>query len=253
MLLMGVLMTLMLPSFKRMITGDQVQQLSSNLKLGLEQAQSHAITSRRYVALILPNPQMGKNKDQWLGGCRMAYVDRKRSDMKTDETTGKPIFDGTPKWIFKGWIPDTTWKAPVAGAKLLLIVKGDKPSAYDQFEEGKGLKFAKTSTDDPYYIHQTVSKTTMNPLLKINDYIPEAGQNKNDVDHAAIIFSPYGGIIGAPGRADDYHNLRLAIVECLENGNDLIFPSRDAQGQPTNYLVLEVNRFTGRTKYHQPK
>ncbi|HJH03670.1 MAG TPA: type II secretion system GspH family protein [Victivallis vadensis] len=245
MLLMGVLMTLMLPAFKRMITGDQVQQLSSNLKLGLEQAQSHAITSRRYVALILPNPQMGKNKDQWLGGYRMAYVDRKRSDMKTDETTGKPIFDRTPKWIFKGWVPDSTWKAPVAGAKLLLLVKGDDPSAYDQFKEGESLDIT---------IPATISAIEMNPLLKINDYIPEADStNKSDVDHAAIIFSPYGGIIGAPGQADDYHNLRLAIVECLENGNNLIFPSRDTQGKPTNYLVLEVNRFTGRTKYHQPK
>ena len=70
MLLMGVLMTLMLPAFKRMISGNQVQQLASNLKLGLEQAQSHAITSRRYVALILPNPTMGKNDEYALGICR---------------------------------------------------------------------------------------------------------------------------------------------------------------------------------------
>lgn len=81
MLLMGVLMTLMLPAFKRMISGNQVQQLASNLKLGLEQAQSHAITSRRYVALILPNPAMltstKLNQDQWFGGCRLAYVNKK--------------------------------------------------------------------------------------------------------------------------------------------------------------------------------
>ena len=77
MLLMGFLITLMLPGFNRMISGNKVDQMASNLKLALEQAQSHAITSRRYVALVLPS-----NRSAWeteeqpycLGGYRMAYV-----------------------------------------------------------------------------------------------------------------------------------------------------------------------------------
>ena len=47
MLLMGLIMTLMLPSFNRMIRGTKVDQLASGLKLGMEQAQSHAATSRK--------------------------------------------------------------------------------------------------------------------------------------------------------------------------------------------------------------
>ena len=78
MLLMGVLMTLMLPAFKRMISGNKVDQIASNLKLGLEQARSQAISNRRYVALILPNNNSVWShpsvKEYCLGGFRQAFV-----------------------------------------------------------------------------------------------------------------------------------------------------------------------------------
>ena len=64
MLLMGVLMLLMLPAFNRMIKGNKVDQLASNLKLGLEQAQSLAAASRKYVALILPSNRATWKNDE---------------------------------------------------------------------------------------------------------------------------------------------------------------------------------------------
>lgn len=243
MLLMGVLVTMMLPAFKRMITGDQVQQLASNLKLGLEQAQSRAVSTRRYVALILPNPKMGKNKDQWLGGCRMAFVEKKRSTVEFEG--GKPKIDRKPRWLFKGWVPDTEWKEVNDGAKLLLIAKGtDNPGGsddYNKFKEGEGL--------DKNKINNGSNDKGMESLLNIYEYKENTDAAEETVENAAIIFSPYGGIVGKD--TNDYGNLRLAIVECIKNGNDLIFPSRDGDG-PTNYLVLEINRFTGRVKYYQP-
>ena len=47
MLLMGLIMSLMLPAFNKMIRGNRVDQLASGLKLGLEQAQSQAVRSRK--------------------------------------------------------------------------------------------------------------------------------------------------------------------------------------------------------------
>ena len=72
MLLMGVLMLLMLPAFNRMIKGNKVDQLASNLKLGLEQAQSLAAASRKYVALILPSNRATWKNDgvESGGGCK---------------------------------------------------------------------------------------------------------------------------------------------------------------------------------------
>ena len=239
MLLMGMLMTLMLPAFNRMINGNKVEQLASNLKLGLEQAQSHAVTSRRYVALILPNPQMKTNEEYWLGGCRLAYVDRRRGSVSFGED-GRPVFDRNTRWVFSSWVPDLTWREPVDGAKLLLLLGADD-TGYDSFEAGEGLT-----------VPDRITNVTMDRLIGIEDYLAVEGGSRSNVDHAAIIFSPYGGVVGRPGVSDDYNNLRLAVVEALANGNNLIFPSRDASNHPTNYMVLELNRFTGRVKYHNP-
>ncbi|NMD85376.1 type II secretion system protein [Victivallis vadensis] len=251
MLLMGVLMTLMLPAFKRMISGNKVEQLASNLKLGLEQAQSHAITSRRYVALILPNPKMGNySKDQWLGGCRLAYVNKKRAKYSTDPDTNKPVITKKIHWEFTGWVPDLTWREPIDGAMLLWILNekadhgssGSTGTKYNTFKAGQALADAPTQVSDVDLKH----------LIDLEKY-----DSTNDTaTQAAIIFSPYGGIVGNPdasSSAESYGNLRLVIVEAIaSNGRDgtLIYSSRDSNNHPTNYMVLEINRFTGRTKYY---
>ena len=250
MLLMGVLMTLMLPAFKRMISGNQVQQLASNLKLGLEQAQSHAITSRRYVALILPNPAMltstKLNQDQWFGGCRLAYVNKKRSRNK-----GK----WDVSWEFTDWVPDLDWRVPIDGAMLLWVLNegvdtsddSDKLS-YNDFKAGEALSAAPASAD---------KKIEFPNLISIEKYRPNPDiKTEYDVDNVAIIFSPYGGIVGNPENDDteeSYGNLRLVVVEALASdgrSGSLVYPSRDNNNKPTNYMVLEINRFTGRTKYY---
>ena len=43
-------------------------------------------------------------------------------------------------------------------------------------------------------------------------------------------------------------NLRFVIAEAIPNGTTLVFPSRDNTG-PTNYLVLNLNRITGKVDY----
>ena len=106
MLLMGLIMTLMLPSFNRMIRGNKVDQLASGLKLGMEQAQSHAATSRKYVAMVLPNKMSewgasdtGENavRPFCFGGYRLAYVEREGAK-------------GSNLWKFVRWVPNQDWK-----------------------------------------------------------------------------------------------------------------------------------------------
>ena len=252
MLLMGVLMTLMLPAFKRMISGNKVEQLASNLKLGLEQAQSHAITSRRYVALILPNPAMltstKLNQDQWFGGCRLAYVNKKRS-----RNEGKwDVY-----WEFTDWVPDLDWRVPIDGDMLLWVLNegGDTSSPppgghkYNDFKAGEALSDAPASAE---------AGTVKFPnLISIEKYRPNPDiKTEYDVDNVAIIFSPYGGIVGNPEKdksEESYGNLRLVVVEALASdgrSGSLVYPSRDNSNKPTNYMILEINRFTGRTKYY---
>ncbi|WP_303056083.1 pilus assembly FimT family protein [Victivallis vadensis] len=215
MLLMGVLMTLMLPAFKRMISGNQVQQLASNLKLGLEQAQSHAITSRRYVALILPNSATGVHSEYQLGGYRLAYINKQKNKKSKN-------------WVFAGWVPTSEWHQPESEAKLLMTVD-DQNNKYDDFTEGKGLE-----------VSNSPANISFDGLLDIKKYDDTA----QEAQKSAIIFSPYGGIVGGK-------SLRLVIAEALINGNKFIFPSRDTTG-PTNFLILEINRFSGRVRYYQP-
>lgn len=224
MLLMGVLMTLMLPAFKRMISGNQVDQMASNLKLALEQAQSHAITARRYVAVILPSGWTGQEAQYNLGGSRMAYV-------KKDST-------GT-SWQFIRWVPDYEWRIPVPGAHLLAVADEATKNDYGNFVEGQGLDLG----NSPYPItHRLITAGGTNPLLHtITNYQDSASDTRT---YCAVIFSPYGGI-----RHDE--NLYLAIAEAIPNGNNFVFPSRDTTG-PTNFLVLEINRFTGRVNYYKP-
>ena len=114
MVVMGMLLTMAIPSFNRMISGNKVDQLASQLKLAMEQAQSRAITERRHVALILPNRNnhlSGEDNTQCeFGGCRMAFVTHK-GEKEIDEDTGVRTY--SEGWYFLSWVPDSAWKPAI--------------------------------------------------------------------------------------------------------------------------------------------
>ena len=218
--IMGALMALMLPSFNKMINGNKVDQMASNIKLGLEQAQSHAITSRRYVAIVFPNNTGNWNNltNYCFGGYRLAYV--------------KPEKDGT-SWAFVKWIPDQVWRNPRETALLLRVMDSeasdyttyDKRKSSGEEQNGGGVKNTITALTGAF----------SDPLKTLSSFSDGSGKY-------AIVFSPYGGI------KIDASAMKLVIGEAIENGNNLIFPSRDANG-PTNILILEINKLTGRVDY----
>ncbi len=224
MLLMGFLITLMLPGFNRMISGNKVDQMASNLKLALEQAQSHAITSRRYVALVLPSNSSDSSwtdeeKRHCLGGYRMAYVRNSGS---------------TSTWEFQKWVPDSVWKNAPDGAMLVKIT--DKK---EDLKTENGLKNTLTK----------MNASLGNKLFSITNYPSDETTSTTDettstaINHSdcAVVFSPYGGIKNS-------EDLRFVVAEAIPNGNELLFPSRGSDG-PTNYLVLNLNRITGKVDY----
>ena len=223
MLLMGFLITLMLPGFNRMISGNKVDQMASNLKLALEQAQSHAITSRRYVALVLPSNSSDSSwtdeeKVHCLGGYRLAYV-KSTGDKKV--------------WEFVKWVPDSVWKNAPDGAMLVEVV-GSNDSKYDELAEvqEKGLAGTVTKTNE---------KLGKNELVKLRKYPKTETTTITTPTGSAVVFSPYGGV-----KLDE--DLRFVVAEAIPNGNNLLFPSRGNNG-PTNYLVLDLNRITGKVDY----
>lgn len=222
MLLMGFLITLMLPGFNRMISGNKVDQMASNLKLALEQAQSHAITSRRYVALVLPSNSSdstwtAEEKRHCFGGYRMAYV----------KSTGlKEV------WEFVKWVPDSVWKNAPDGAMLVAVV-GSDDSNYDDLSEVQEKGLAGTIDE--------IDNELGDELVKLRNYPKTETTTITTPTGSAVVFSPYGGV-----KLDE--DLRFVVAEAIPNGNNLLFPSRGNNG-PTNYLVLDLNRITGKVDY----
>lgn len=234
MLLMGLIMSLMLPAFNRMIRGNRVDQLASGLKLGLEQAQSHAVRARRHVALVLPNDRT-KWVDESLslvqpfshGGFRLAYVK-----------------SGSSGWEFVRWVEGQEWKNAPDGAMLVRVMgKSDDDDDYNDYKVGDGVSGVATGmkSDSEF--------DSLADLKKLKyDGVDEEGtpakKEKDSVNHCLVVFSPYGGLVGD-------QDLRLVIAEALPNGsNGIEYPTKDADGKPVNWKMLSINKFTGRVEYY---
>ena len=228
MLLMGLIMSLMLPAFNRMIRGNRVDQLASGLKLGLEQAQSHAARARRHVALVLPN-----DRSQWEegslslvqpfshGGFRLAYVEPSGSD-----------------WRFVRWVQGQEWKNAPDGAMLVRVMgKSDDEDDFNEFGAGDGVTDVATGLE---------SRDEFEPLKNLRELRRESTGSTSatsDVDRCLVVFSPYGGLVGD-------QDLRLVIAEAVPSGTEIEYPVKDSSGNPVNWKMLSINKFTGRVEYY---
>lgn len=218
MLLMGVLMVMMLPAFNRMIRGNKVDQVTSNLKLGLEQAQARAVSSRRPVALVLPTKQSnwtGSTKQPvypfCYGGYRLAYVE-------ATSVSGQ--------WKFLRWVPDSEWKNAPEGAMLVeVMISSDADYGAT---EGDELTNSAVKNLNPLSDDLSNLMTVTNVKLGTTDIGSVSG----------LVFSPYGGL-----KSDK--DLRLAVAEAVPSGAKVFYPSG-----LTNWQMLSINKFTGRVSYY---
>ena len=100
----SIMIAIFVPSFNRMMFGSKVEQAASNFKLGLEMAQSQAISSRKYVAMIIPTlygEASSSLKSYCDGGYRLAFVKKSGSTVS-----------------FVDWVPGSAWRNPRDGAAL---------------------------------------------------------------------------------------------------------------------------------------
>lgn len=235
--LISLLIGLVAPAFSRMMAGNRVNELAANIKLGLEQAQSHAVSRREYVAIIFPNDR-SKNSDQWekvRKGSSYSYANDSNSTVNRALCLGgfrMAVVNKDSGYKFVRWIPESEWKPPVEGAKLLKveISNSDTP----EVESGDGLEVKDMDIS---------SKFEGNDLLDIANYNGDgAGETRYG---CALVFSPYGGLVGIN---DSY--VYLYVSEALDRGDgDLEFRSVDKDGNPTDVKVLQISKYTGRVDY----
>jgi len=110
----GALIAMFVPAFSRMMFGSKVDQAASDFKLGLEMAQAQAVSSRKYVAMVIP--QYYGKADKRLqpycdGGYRLAFVDKEGH--------------------FFGWVPGSSWRNAADGARFLQLVTNLKDLKLD--------------------------------------------------------------------------------------------------------------------------
>lgn len=218
MVIMTVLMTMMMPAFKHMISGSKVDQMTSNLKLGIEQAQSRAVTDRRHVALVLPS-----NRTYWHadvrpycnGGFRLAYMNR-------IDGAG-----GAVSWELERWVLGSEWKNAPDGAMLVQTTASSSPP------NGTGFLTSMNAS-----LGAELENITLASGAPGNIFSSVLAQN-----HSLIIFDRYGAMVNP--------TFHLAIAEAIEGAsNAIVYPSRSGT-TVSNYLVLRVNQFTGKVEYVQ--
>ena len=228
----SLLMGLVLPAFNRMVTGSAVDRLASNLKLRLERAQSHAASSRRHVALLLPNGSDWSNenrvKNARLGGSRMCYVDNVQVVGATGDTE-EYVSD------FKRWVSDEDWTTPERGALLIALSSTDPVKSDGTLDI---VNYIKHNNENTSNILNGSGKGK--PLKKVQAIKFPDKTEAVTVDEAAVIFSPKGGIRSS---ADVY----LVVAEAVSDGNNVLYPG----GQINNFRVLKINRLTGKVEYHR--
>ena len=218
--LVSLLTALMLPAFRKMTAGNAVDQMASQIKLALEQAQSHAAVSRRLTAVIFYTEN---NKKFKFGGFRLAEIEK-----DTDE-----------KYHFSQWVEDSEWKQRVDGAILSKITTADdtvfnpirinnsNPTEITTSNGGE-LTTLPTSFSDQFIKANVL--TTVKP--KNNEFL----ETEN-----AIILKPTGGAVSTK-------SVYFVISEAIMNGNNLITPGYPA-GTTANYRVIKLNLLTGRCEY----
>ena len=234
----ALLMGLAIPAYNKIMKSTSVDREAALFKLAIEQAQAKAVTSRRDVALIIPNgaknkfcgstnslndtPQFNNNtySKYYLGSARMAYVQKNSGG----------------GWDFVRWVPDSKWLEPMQGVKIILVTDNydDLPEKVDdEFKTGKFV--------------DTVTGTDLYRGSNSGAFVTISGIEGNPTVESGIIFSPYGNL---RSRKDLY----IALAECDLSGDNLVYP-KDSTGssRPANFLVLDINRVNGKVSYHAYK
>lgn len=221
----SILIALITPAVQGLMFGSRVDQYASNFKLGMEQAQSKAFASRKYVALVLPyNHSVTNDLTQYCkGGYRMAYVTR----------------DGNT-YNFERWVDNNNWKNPNAGA-LCIDVTSTGPTADTAAARGNWADAVKNRASTLACSGDFNSVLTMiNNVPDEDAYADVKAVAGTGTNAAALIFSPYGGVV------NNDLPIYFTFTEAKIDGGRYAFDNID------NILVLKLNPITGQVTYFDP-
>ena len=233
--LLSVLIGIFAPAFSRMLVGSKVDQMASNFKTGMEVAQSKAVASRKYVAMILPNKYDSLNsklRPYCNGGYRLAYVKK----------------DGNA-WKFVSWVPGSNWSNIADGAMLVNIQarknwyekENPDPNEPEDYEF-KSLPATNTDAKESSFWN-TVDDKRVSALIAITDSTGDSDMSDlgHDENRSGIIFSPLGGSVNT------VTPLLFFFTEAKINDSEFKYPNTD------NFLVLRLNSLTCRVTHLAPE
>jgi hypothetical protein len=116
--IIGTLMYISMPAFEKLLTGTGTDLTARTLTSKLGMARSSAITSRKYVALLMPTPASGLPDDYCFRAFRMCYVGSTSTyDSGTQVTT----------FTFQRWVEGDSWEFLQIGTVIIHI---DNTSGY---------------------------------------------------------------------------------------------------------------------------
>ncbi len=169
----GLLFALLGPAFTRMTQSNAVEQHASGLKLGMERARALAVSSRRYVAMLLPDVSCGDSEvDKFrYGGYRLAFVTQDVSVIPT-------AINSSNGFSFDSWIAEEEWRNSGKGKAHLVGVSTTDTAAVLEEE---------TQVSENY----NAAFKNKAVLSTIDVDISGSGSTKT---FACLLFSPYGDI-----------------------------------------------------------
>jgi hypothetical protein len=209
--LMAILLFIALPAFEKLAKGHGVELAARNLTSKLGQARGYAITTREYVALLMPT---AISTTPAIAGTTPGLPEYAFKGYKLCVVTA----GSTSPFIFKRWIPTEKWEFLPTGTAINHINDISPHTA---------------GSDS----NSTTDATWTTALLEVVNDVNLTEIGHADVDNVrAIVFKPTGkmAITG---------NRYVAVSESTYNGTNLTATN------PKNWIDITIDQFTGRVTY----
>lgn len=221
--LIGLLVTLAVPSFTRLAKGKATPVAADQIKRQLEEAQALAIAHRSYIGLIIVN---GSGDFNFAGDSD--DLNTNPDSYRLASTRPALLFKDGSTYYFEKWASDSSWSKPIENAKIVKIVDSQSniPNYGNPLSDKSGNVSSLTGGFSQNGAFYPVTWPSSTPP-------PPSGP-------CAVVFSPDGGLAATK-------DLYLVVAGCTVNGTELKFPSE------TDYLVLHINRMNGKITYFEKK